>query len=168
VASRSRWCWCSRCQSPTALSAATRQHNPQVRHETAPRPPSTTLLWVINLLNLFNNYFILLWMPAILHTTGVSPSWAIFGTTAYGVGVILGALLTAPLVDGVGVERVLTCVLALGALCVLSIGLPNPSFRLLSVMICGGGVGVGGCQARLNSLSGRIYPPAIRLRSPLQ
>jgi MFS family permease len=42
------------------------------------------------------------------------------------VGVILGALLTAPLVDRVGVERVLTCVLALGALCVLSIGLLNP------------------------------------------
>jgi MFS transporter, AAHS family, 4-hydroxybenzoate transporter len=146
----------------TALSAATRRHNPVAALFRDGLAPSTTLLWLINLLNLFNNYFILLWMPAILHTTGVSPSWAIFGTTAYGVGVILGALLTAPLVDRVGVERVLTCVLALGALCVLSIGLLNPSFRLLSVVICGGGVGVGGCQAGLNSLSGRIYPPAIR------
>ena len=79
----------------TALSAATRRHNPVAALFRDGLAPSTTLLWVINLLNLFNNYFVLLWMPAILHTTGVSPSWAIFGTTVYGVGVILGALLTS-------------------------------------------------------------------------
>jgi MFS family permease len=76
----------------------------------------------MNLLNLFSNYLILLWMPAILHTSGVSPSWAIFSTTMYGLGLILGGLLTAPVVDHMGVERILTCVLTLAALCVLSIG----------------------------------------------
>jgi MFS transporter, AAHS family, 4-hydroxybenzoate transporter len=35
-------------------------------------------------------------------------------------------------------------------------------FWLLSVIICGAGVGIGGCPAGLNSLSGRIYPRAIR------
>jgi MFS transporter, AAHS family, 4-hydroxybenzoate transporter len=124
--------------------------------------PSTALLWAMNLLNLLSNYFILLWMPAILHGTGVSSSWAIFVTTMYGAGVILGALLTAPMVNRAGVERVLTCVLALGALCVLSIGLLDPPFWALSVVICGAGVGIGGCQAGINSLSGAIYPPAIR------
>jgi MFS transporter, AAHS family, 4-hydroxybenzoate transporter len=124
--------------------------------------PSTVLLWAMNLLNLLSNYFILLWMPAILHGTGVASSWAIFVTTMYGVGVILGALLTAPVVDLAGVERVLTCVLGLGALCVLSIGLFDPPFWALSVVICGAGIGIGGCQAGINSLSGSIYPPAIR------
>jgi MFS transporter, AAHS family, 4-hydroxybenzoate transporter len=145
-----------------ALNATTRRHNPVAALFRDGLAPSTALLWAMNLLNLFGNYFILLWMPAILHTTGVSPSWAIFGTTMYGLGVILGCLLTAPVVDRMGVERVSTCILALGALCVLSIGLLNPPFWLLSVIICGAGVGVGGCQAGLNSLSGRIYPPAIR------
>jgi hypothetical protein len=42
----------------------------------------------MNLLNLLSNYFILLWMPAILDGTGVASSWAIFVTTMYGVGVI--------------------------------------------------------------------------------
>jgi AAHS family 4-hydroxybenzoate transporter-like MFS transporter len=116
----------------------------------------------MNLLNLLSNFFILLWMPAILHGIGVSPSWAIFGTTMYGLGTILGALLTAPLVDRLGVERVLTWVLAFGALCVLSIGLFDPPFGLFSVIICGAGIGVGGCQPGINSLSGRIYPPMIR------
>ena len=72
------------------------------------------------------------------------------------------ALLTAPLVDRAGVERVLTCVLAFGALCVLSIGMFDPPFWALSVGICGAGVGIGGCQAGINSLSGSIYPAAIR------
>jgi len=80
----------------------------------------------------------------------------------YALGVILGAVLTAPIVDHMGAERVLTRVLTLGALCVLSIGLLDPPFWLLSVIICGAGIGIGGCQAGLNSLSGQIYPPEIR------
>jgi MFS transporter, AAHS family, 4-hydroxybenzoate transporter len=30
------------------------------------------------------------------------------------------------------------------------------------VLLCGTGIGAGGCQAGLNSLAGRIYGPAIR------
>jgi MFS transporter, AAHS family, 4-hydroxybenzoate transporter len=145
-----------------ALSAATRRRNPVAALFRDGLAPTTALLWAMNLINLFNNYFILLWLPAILHGTGVSPPWAIFGATMYALGVILGGVLTAPVVDRIGVERVLTGVLTLGALCVLSIGLLDPPFRLLSVIICGAGIGIGGCQAGLNSLSGQIYPPAIR------
>jgi AAHS family 4-hydroxybenzoate transporter-like MFS transporter len=151
--------WLPESRVPTA---ATRRRNPVAALFREGLAPSTALLWAMNLLNLLSNYFILLWMPAILHGTGVSSSWAIFVTTMYGVGVILGALLTAPVVDRAGVERVLTCVLALGALCVLSIGLFDPPFWALSVVICRAGVGIGGCQAGINSLSGSIYPPAIR------
>jgi MFS transporter, AAHS family, 4-hydroxybenzoate transporter len=122
----------------------------------------TALLWAMNFLNLFGNFLILLWTPSILHTTGVSTSQAIFGTSMYGVGTILGALLTAPATDRLGVERVLTYTVAFGALCVLAIGLFDMQFWLLSFIICGAGMGVGSCQTGLNSLSGRIYPTAIR------
>jgi MFS transporter, AAHS family, 4-hydroxybenzoate transporter len=151
-----------RLPESVALRATTRPQNPVTALFRDGLAPSTALLWAMNLLNLLSNYFILLWMPAILHGIGVSPSWAIFGTTMYGLGTILGALLTAPLVDRLGVERVLTWVLAFGALCVLSIGLFDPPFGLFSVIICGAGIGVGGCQPGINSLSGQIYPPMIR------
>ena len=95
-----------------ALRATTRPQNPVTALFRDGLAPSTALLWAMNLLNLLSNYFILLWMPAILHGIGVSPSWAIFDTTMYGLGTILGALSTAPLVDRLGVERVLTWVLA--------------------------------------------------------
>jgi AAHS family 4-hydroxybenzoate transporter-like MFS transporter len=122
---------------------------------------TTMLLWAINLLSLLGFYFILQWTPAILHSTGIAPTRAILGTTMYATGVIAGPLLIAPIVDRFGMERVLTCGLAFGALCVLSIGLFNPRFWLLSIIIFGAGI-AGGCQAGINSLSGLAYPPAIR------
>ena len=79
----------------------------------------------------------------------------------YSVGIIAGPVLVAPVVDRVGIERVLTYGLAFGALCVLSIGLFNPPLWLLTVLIGGAGIG-GGCQSGINSLSGLAYPPAIR------
>jgi hypothetical protein len=63
----------------------------------------------------------------------------------YGFGIILGALLTALVADRLGLERVLTYMVAFGALCVLSIGLLDVRFWLLSVIICGAGMGIGGC-----------------------
>jgi AAHS family 4-hydroxybenzoate transporter-like MFS transporter len=150
-----------RLPESVALRAATRRRNLVAALFQNGLAPSTVLLWAINLLSLLGVYFILLWMPAILHSTGVSPSRAILGTTMYALGVIASPLVAAPVVDRIGMERVLTCGLAFGALCVLSIGLFDPPFWLLSVVICGAGIG-GGCQAGINSLSGLVYPPAIR------
>ena len=137
------------------LRTTTRRHNLVAALFQNGLAPSTALLWAINLLNLLGVYFILLWTPAILHSAGVSPSWAIFGTTMYALGVIASPLLMAPVVDSIGMERVLTCGLTFGALCVFSIGLFDPPFWLLSVLICGAGIG-GGCQAGINSLSGLV------------
>jgi MFS transporter, AAHS family, 4-hydroxybenzoate transporter len=122
---------------------------------------TTILLWAINLLSFLGFYFILQWTPAILQSTGITPARAILGTTMCAAGVIAGPLLIAPIVARFGMERVLTCGLAFGALCVLSIGLFNPRFWLLSIVIFGAGI-AGGCQAGINSLSGLAYPPAIR------
>jgi MFS family permease len=85
-----------------ALSASARWRNPIGALFREGLAPSTALLWAMNLLNLLSNYLILLWTPAILHDTGVSPSQAIFGTSMYGFGIILGALLTAPVADSLG------------------------------------------------------------------
>jgi MFS transporter, AAHS family, 4-hydroxybenzoate transporter len=147
-------------ESP-ALRAATHRHNLVAALFQNGLAPVTVLLWAINLLSVLGVFFILQWMPAILHSTGISPARAILGTTMYALGVIASPLLIASIVDRKGIERVLTYGLVFGALCVLSIGLFNPRFWLLSVVICGAGIG-GGCQAGINSLSALIYPPAIR------
>jgi MFS transporter, AAHS family, 4-hydroxybenzoate transporter len=80
----------------------------------------------------------------------------------YALGTIVGAYATAFIVDRVGMERVLTGVLFVGALSVAAIGAFNPPFWLLSIVICVSGIGIGGCQHGINALSGRVYPTAIR------
>src|SRR5262249_8434763 len=106
-----------------ALSRAARPRNLVAALFRDGHAPYTALLWAMNLLNLLSNFLILLWTPAILHSSGAIPSQAIFATSMFGLGIILGALLTASLADRLGVERVLTYTVAFGALCVLSIGL---------------------------------------------
>lgn len=143
------------------VGTATHRHNLVAALFQNRLAPTTVLLWAINLLSLLATFFILQWTPAIFHSTGVSPARAILGTTIYALGVIAGPLLTAPIVDRFGMERVLTCGLAFGALCVVSIGLFDPRFWLLAAALFGAGMG-GGCQAGINSLSALVYPPAIR------
>jgi AAHS family 4-hydroxybenzoate transporter-like MFS transporter len=148
-------------QQSAAPRPATHRHNPVAALFQASRASTTVLLWAINLLNLLGLYFILQWTPTIVHSAGVSPSRAILVASMYGLGVIVGALLTASIVDRIGMEQALTCGLAFGALCVLSIGLFHLQFWLLSLVMCGAGIG-GGSQGGINSLSGLMYPPAIR------
>ncbi|MDE2006778.1 MAG: MFS transporter [Rhodospirillales bacterium] len=124
--------------------------------------PSTLALWAMNLLNLLNNYLILLWLPVVLHASGIPPVWAIFATTVYALGTIIGAFATAPVVDRMGMEAVLTWLLALGAAALFAIGALNPPYVALTVIIGLAGIGVGGCQHGINALSGRVYPGPIR------
>ncbi|HBK06741.1 MAG TPA: hypothetical protein DDZ81_12865 [Acetobacteraceae bacterium] len=122
----------------------------------------TAILWMVNLFNLVGNYFILFWLPAILHAKGLTPSAAVLATTMYALGSIIGALITAPIVDRFGVERIIAAILCLGAVCVLAVGLFELPFPVLCVVIGGAGIGIGGCQHGINSVSGAMYPAAIR------
>jgi AAHS family 4-hydroxybenzoate transporter-like MFS transporter len=122
----------------------------------------TSILWSINLFNLVGNYFILFWLPAILHAKGLTPSAAILATTMYALGSIVCALITAPIVDRFGVERIIAGILCVGALCVLLVGAFELPYPLLCLVICGAGIGIGGCQHGINSVSGALYPPAVR------
>jgi MFS transporter, AAHS family, 4-hydroxybenzoate transporter len=121
----------------------------------------TLLLWHINALSYLSAYFILLWMPAILHMSGTSSSRSILATTIYGLGVIASPIFTALVADRVGLERILMRGLIFGASCALLIGLLQPGFWKLSLLLCGVGIG-GGCQGGINSLSALSYPPTIR------
>jgi AAHS family 4-hydroxybenzoate transporter-like MFS transporter len=117
---------------------------------------------MVNLFNLVGNYFIIFWLPAILHAQGLSKSDSIFAGTMYALGSILCALVTAPIVDRLGVERVIAAMLCVGASCVLTVGTVPLSFTVLCFVICGAGMGIGGCQHGINSVSGALYPPGIR------
>ena len=73
----------------------------------------------------------------------------------------------APIVDRLGIERVLSVTLGAGASCILAIGLFDPPIGLAGALIFGAGIGVG-AQGGINVLSGLINPPNIRLAPPAQ
>jgi AAHS family 4-hydroxybenzoate transporter-like MFS transporter len=123
--------------------------------------PITLLLWSTSLLNVLVIYFIKLWMPAILHSTGESPARSILATSMYSIGVLAGLFITAPFVDKVGIERVLTCALAAGAFCVFAIGAFHLPLWLLFAVLFGAGIG-GSCEGGITTLSCLAYPTGIR------
>lgn len=121
----------------------------------------TLLLWHINTFSYLSVYFTLLWMPGILHMSGTSSSRSILATSVYGFGVIASPIFTALVAERVGLERILMWGLIFGASCALLIGLLQPGFWMLSLLLCGVGIG-GGCQGGINSLSALSYPSTIR------
>jgi MFS transporter, AAHS family, 4-hydroxybenzoate transporter len=123
--------------------------------------PTTLLLWSMSLLNVLVIHFIMLWTPAILHSSGESPARSISAASMYSLGQLAAPFITAPFVDKVGIERVLSCALALGAFCLFAIGAFHLPFWLLFALLCGAGIGAG-CQAGIIALSCLAYPTGIR------
>jgi MFS transporter, AAHS family, 4-hydroxybenzoate transporter len=104
---------------PESTSLRVTRSNPVIALFRDRLASSTVLLWAMNFLSLLAVYLILLWTPSILHMTGVSTSSAILATSIYGIGTILGPLLTASVIDR-GAERILTYTTAFGAVCALA------------------------------------------------
>ena len=92
---------------PESTSLRVTRSNPVIALFGDRLASSTVLLWAMNFLSLLAVYLILLWTPSILHMTGVSTSSAILATSIYGIGTILGPLLTASVIDR-GAEHILT------------------------------------------------------------
>ena len=88
----------------------------------------TTLLWVINFLNLLTIFFVNSWLPSILGSMGVTAQGAILATSMFHVGAIAAAFLSAALV-GRGIERVLTFMLLFGGVCIMVTGVATLSVQ---------------------------------------
>ena len=80
----------------------------------------------------------------MLHGEGLSSADSIFVATMYALGSIIGVAVTAPVADRLGVERVLACILGLGAGCMLLVGIVALPYAALCIVIGGVGIGIGG------------------------
>ena len=122
---------------------------------------TTLLVWAISFLSLLTTYLILLWTPAVLHAAGATPFQAALAASVYSIGLIVGTLLQAAVVDRLGIERVLTFCLALATLTLLAIGQLDPPTWWLVLLLLGAGLG-GSSQGGINALCGLIYPTPAR------
>jgi len=128
---------------------------------TEGRAVGTILLWIPFFMNLLVLYFIISWLPALLHQTRMPASAGILAVSVFSLGGITGSLLQGRLMKAYGSFTVLLtefalCLLLIGSLAFIA------SFPLMMIVTFLLGCFVQGAQAGLNALSATFYPTSIR------
>lgn len=161
--------WLLRIDPRLSLSDATRYVVPETPSAGAPvgqlfeqgRAAGTTLLWIINFMNLVNIYFLSQWLPRVFTDAGFNPTDAIWIGTTLQIGGSIGTLLLGWLIGKYGYISVLTPSFGLGVIAVALIGQEMPLNTLFTVVFVAGFCIVGG-QAGLNALAASFYPTDLR------
>ncbi|HHR4489253.1 TPA: MFS transporter, partial [Salmonella enterica] len=122
----------------------------------------TLMLWVVFFMSLLIIYLLSSWMPTLLNHRGINLQQASWVTAAFQVGGTLGALLLGVLMDRLNPFRVLAVSYALGAVCIVMIGLSENGLWLMALAIFGTGIGISGSQVGLNALTATLYPTQSR------
>jgi AAHS family 4-hydroxybenzoate transporter-like MFS transporter len=122
----------------------------------------TILFWIMFFASLLSLYLIGFWLPTVLHLEGLSPADSVFASSLYGAGGALSVLALGPLVNRLGLERMLTACLALGIVVIAAVALGQLPYLALIAAIFVMGVCVVGGQLGANGLSAAKYPARIR------
>lgn len=93
------------------------------------------MLWVVFFMSLLIIYLLSSWMPTLLNHRGIDLQQASWVTAAFQVGGTLGALLLGVLMDRLNPFRVLAVSYALGAVCIVMIGLSENGLWLMALAI---------------------------------
>lgn len=122
----------------------------------------TLMLWVVFFMSLLIIYLLSSWMPTLLNHRGIDLQHASWVTAAFQIGGTMGAILLGVLMDKFNPFRVLAVSYALGAVCIVMIGLSENGLWLMALAIFGTGIGISGSQVGLNALTAMLYPTESR------
>jgi len=122
----------------------------------------TVVLWIAQFMNLLVLLFMLNWTPSLMREAGLSLQSAIATTVGFSVGGVIGAITLGRLMDRLGPFGVILTnfVITAGMIAVMASSIGN--ILVLQAAVCLTGFGVGGGQNSLNTLTGMLYPTAIR------
>ena len=122
----------------------------------------TLMLWVVFFMSLLIIYLLSSWMPTLLNHRGIDLQHASWVTAAFQVGGTLGALMLGVLMDKFNPFWVLAVSYALGAVCIVMIGLSENGLWMMALAVFGTGIGISGSQVGLNALTATLYPTQSR------
>ncbi len=122
----------------------------------------TLMLWVVFFMSLLIIYLLSSWMPTLLNHRDIDLQHASWVTAAFQVGGTLGALMLGVLMDKFNPFWVLAVSYALGAVCIVMIGLSENGLWMMALAIFGTGIGISGSQVGLNALTATLYPTQSR------
>ncbi len=126
------------------------------------RTAMTILLWIAQFMNLLILLFLLSWTPSLLREAGLDMQTSIWTTVGFSVGGVIGAIAIGRFMDRFNPFAVLAIGLTCSAGCIALVAHSLAHPFLLQLAVCMTGIGVAGCQNSINTLSGMLYPTAIR------
>lgn len=123
---------------------------------------TTLLLWTVFFANLLMMYALFGWLPTVLNQAGLPLDQAIVGTVIFNLGGVIGGLVIARAVDGLGPIKVMTAAYLVAAASVASIGFAGGALSAAIAAIFMAGATVVGAQFGMNALAISAYPTAVR------
>lgn len=122
----------------------------------------TVLMWIMFFMNLLALFFLLSWLPTLMHDGGITVRAAILVTTVAQIGNAVGGILLGRLIDWRFSFSVLGWTYLAAAVWIVLIGEAGGSLELLIPMVFAAGFCVGGGQTAANALAAEFYPTAMR------
>jgi len=142
-------------------SAPERQRGAMFGPLTAAFRNRTLLLWAMLILNFFNLYVLISWLPTLLEQSGWSSAAALRGAVLIQGGGVVGGLLMSRFMDLGATRMALVGGLLLSAASlVLFSTMPIGAAWIALLLLTG--AGVSGSQLVLNALSAAYYPPVMK------
>lgn len=127
------------------------------------RAGTTVFVWCAMFANYAVFYFLASWIPSLITAAGSSLSVAILAGTVFSLGGIAAALSLGKLMDTVARPAiVLACASTVAVVSILSIPAILPSIAPTFIAILLLGMGSGGAQLGIITLSGQLYPTMVR------
>lgn len=122
----------------------------------------TVLLWLMFFMNLLALFFLVSWLPTLMHDNGITVQAAILVTATAQIGNAVGGILLGRLIDWRSSFSLLGWTYLAAAVSIVFMGEAGGSLLLLSPMAFAASLCVGGGQTAANALAAEFYPTAIR------
>lgn len=126
------------------------------------RARMTILLWLAVVMDLTVIYFMLTWLPMLLHEKGMPVAKAVAAAAMFSTVGLVGTATMGRVMDWLGAYRTLAALFGLAAISIAMIGAGGSSFwRTEIAIMCAGFCAVGGHNG-IGAYAGQLYPTFIR------
>jgi AAHS family 4-hydroxybenzoate transporter-like MFS transporter len=122
----------------------------------------TIALWVTYFMGLLVIYLLTGWLPTLIKDAGLPVSTAATITAMFQIGGTVGAILVGWAMDRTVPTRVIALSYALGAACIVWLGLGGALSASLALLVAAAGFFMSGAQTGLNAFAPGCYPTAAR------
>src|SRR6202000_2886871 len=112
----------------------------------------TIALWVTYFMGLLVIYLLTGWLPTLIKGAGVAISTAANVTAMFQIGGTVGAILVGFAMDRTQPTRVIAAAYALGAACIIGLGLGGALSPSLTLLVAAAGFFMSGAQTGLNAV----------------